>query len=130
MSRLLLTGSLLALLLPAAPAAFAATPIFEGAPLDPATSAKLIVSRDRNAPNACDLQLRVDEQLLVPIPAGESVTLDVPSGERSIVLTPSREGFCAEIDLVSSQSILLQPGEVRRYQAIYEEQKLFLAPQQ
>ena len=129
MSRPLLTGSLLALLLPA-PAALATTPISEGVPIDPAASAKLIVSRDRNAPNACDLQLRVDEQLVVPIPAGESVTLDVPSGERSVVLTPAREGFCAQIDLVSSQSILLQPGEVRRYQAIYEEQKLFLAPQQ
>ncbi|MCW2291643.1 hypothetical protein M2262_001693 [Pseudomonas sp. BIGb0408] len=129
MSRPLLTGSLLALLLHA-PAALATTPISEGVPIDPAASAKLIVSRDRNAPNACDLQLRVDEQLVVPIPAGESVTLDVPSGERSVVLTPSREGFCAQIDLVSSQSILLQPGEVRRYQAIYEEQKLFLAPQQ
>lgn len=129
MSRLLLTTSLLALLLPA-PAALAATPISAGVPIDPAASAKLIVSRDRNAPNACDLQLRVDEQLVVPIPAGESVTLDVPSGERSVVLTPSRDGFCAEIDLVSSQSILLQPGEVRRYQAVYEEQKLFLTPQQ
>lgn len=129
MSRLLLTSSLLALLLPA-PTTFAAMPISEGVPIDPAASARLIVSRDRNAPNACDLQLRVDEQLVVPIPAGESVTLDLPSGERSVVLTPSRDGFCAEIDLVSSQSILLQPGEVRRYQAIYEEQKLFLAPQQ
>ncbi|TBU83366.1 hypothetical protein DNK06_02715 [Pseudomonas daroniae] len=129
MIRRLLTGSLLASLL-STPASFAGTPISEGVPIDPAASAKLIVSRDRNAPNACDLQLRVDEQLLVPIPAGESVTLDVPSGERSIVLTPSREGFCAEIDLVSSQSILLLPGETRRYQAIYEEQKLFLAPQQ
>lgn len=128
MTRVLLTGSLLALLLPA-PAILAAAPISEGVPIDPAASAKLIVSRDRNAPNACDLQLRVDEQLIVPIPAGQSVTLDVPSGERSVVVTPAREGFCAEIDLVSSQSILLLPGEVRRYQAVYEAQKLFLAPQ-
>lgn len=129
MSPLLLRGAPLALLL-AATSALAVTPISEGVPLDPAAAAKLIVSRDRNAPNACDLQLRIDEQLVVALPAGESVTLDVPSGERTVVLTPSREGFCAEIDLLSSQSILLQPGEVRRYQAVYEEQKLFLAPQQ
>lgn len=129
MSPLLLRGAPLALLL-AATSALAVTPISEGVPLDPAAAAKLIVSRDRNAPNACDLQLRIDEQLVVALPAGESVTLDVPSGERTVVLTPSREGFCAEIGLLSSQSILLQPGEVRRYQAVYEEQKLFLAPQQ
>jgi len=129
MSPLLLRGAPLALLL-AATSALAVTPISEGVPLDPAAAAKLIVSRDRNAPNACDLQVRIDEQLVVALPAGESVTLDVPSGERTVVLTPSREGFCAEIDLLSSQSILLQPGEVRRYQAVYEEQKLFLAPQQ
>ncbi len=129
MSPLLLRGAPLALLL-AATSALAVTPISEGVPLDPAAAAKLIVSRDRNAPNACDLQVRIDEQLVVALPAGESVTLDVPSGERTLVLTPSREGFCAEIDLLSSQSILLQPGEVRRYQAVYEEQKLFLAPQQ
>jgi len=129
MSPLLLRGAPLALLL-ATTSALAVTPISEGVPLDPAAAAKLIVSRDRNAPNACDLQLRIDEQLVVALPAGESVTLDVPSGERTVVLTPSREGFCAEIDLLSSQSILLQPGEVRRYQAVYEEQKLFLAPQQ
>ncbi len=128
MNRLVLRSTPLALLL-AATTAIAATPISEGVPLDPAAAAKLIVSRDRNAPNACDLQLRVDEQLVVALPAGESVTLDVPSGERSVVLTPSREGLCAEIDLVSSQSLLLQPGETRRYQAVYEERKLFLAPQ-
>lgn len=128
MSPLLLRGTPLALLL-VATSALAVTPISEGVPVDPAAAAKLIVSRDRNAPNACDLQLRVDEQLVVALPAGESVTLDVPSGERTVVLTPSREGFCAEIGLVSSQSILLQPGEARRYQAVYEEQKLFLAPQ-
>ncbi|MDQ7984428.1 hypothetical protein QYS36_05695 [Pseudomonas sp. G34] len=128
MSLLLLRGTPLALLLVAS-SALAVTPISEGVPVDPAAAAKLIVSRDRNAPNACDLQLRVDEQLVVALPAGESVTLDVPSGERTVVLTPSREGFCAEIGLVSSQSILLQPGEARRYQAVYEEQKLFLAPQ-
>lgn len=128
MNRLVLRSAPFALLL-ATTTAIAVTPISEGVPLDPAAAAKLIVSRDRNAPNACDLQLRVDEQLIVALPAGESVTLDVPSGERSVVLTPSREGFCAEIDLVSSQSLLLQPGETRRYQAVYEERKLFLAPQ-
>ncbi len=128
MSRLSLPGAPLALLL-ISTASFAMTPISEGVPIDPAATAKLIVSRDRNAPNACDLQLRVDEQLVVALPAGESVTLDVPSGERTVVLTPSREGFCAQVELASSQSILLQPGEVRSYQAVYEEQKLFLAPQ-
>lgn len=129
MSPLLLRSAPLALLL-ASTSVPAVTPISAGVPVDPAAAAKLIVSRDRNAPNACDLQLRVDEQLVVALPAGESVTLDVPSGERTVVLTPSREGFCAEIGLVSSQSIVLQPGELRRYQAVYEEQKLFLAPQQ
>ncbi|AEF23045.1 MULTISPECIES: hypothetical protein [Pseudomonas] len=128
MNPLLLRGAPLALLL-AINNAQAITPISQGVPVDPAATAKLIVSRDLNAPNACDLQLRVDEQVVVALPAGESVTLDVPSGERTVVVTPSREGFCAGIDLVSSQSILLQPGEVRRYQAVYEEQKLFLAPQ-
>lgn len=128
MSPLLLRGASLALLL-ATTSALAVTPISEGVPVDPAAAAKLIISRDRSAPNACDLQLRIDQQLVVALPAGESVTLDVPSGERTLALTPSREGFCAEIDLASNQSILLQPGEVRRYQAVYEEQKLFLAPQ-
>ncbi len=128
MSPLLLRSAPLALLL-ATTSALAVTPISDGVPVDPAAAAKLIISRDRSAPNACDLQLRVDQQLVVALPAGESVTLDVPSGERTLVLTPSREGFCAEIDLASNQSILLQPGEVRRYQAVYEEQKLFLAPQ-
>ncbi|TWE09714.1 hypothetical protein FB481_102243 [Pseudomonas sp. AG1028] len=128
MSTLLLRGAPLALLL-ATTSALAVTPISEGVPVDPAAGAKLIISRDRSAPNACDLQLRVDGQVVVTLPAGESVTLDVPSGERTLVVTPSREGFCAQIDLASSQSTLLQPGEVRRYQAVYEEQKLFLAPQ-
>ena len=55
MSRLSLPGAPLALLL-ISTASFAVTPISEGVPIDPAATAKLIVSRDRNAPNACDLQ--------------------------------------------------------------------------
>ena len=98
--------------------------------VDPDAGARLIVSRDRNAPTACDLQLSIDNQVIAPLPLGQSVTLEIPSGERQVILAPSKEGLCADIPLISSQSLLLRPGETRRYQAIYENDKLYLAPQQ
>ena len=127
MRTILLSACLLAL---SGPLLTAQAQVPAGVAVDPDAGARLIVSRDRNAPNACDLQLSIDNQVIAPLPLGESVTLDVPSGERQVILAPSKEGLCANIPLVSSQSLLLQPGETRRYQAIYEANRLFLAPQQ
>jgi len=91
--------------------------------------ARLIISRDRNAPNACDVELRLGEQWITRVPLGESVTLHVPAGEQSLYLSIEPGGYCADITLGNSQSIILEPGTTRYFQLVYNDDALFLAPQ-
>lgn len=124
-----ISAGLLALLL-CSSAVPASEAISSGIVLDPAASARLTLSRDRDAPNACDIELSIDEQLLVSLPVGESVTVDVPSGELTLVLRPARAAYCGQLNQLSSQSLLLQPGENRRYQVKFSSDSLFLAPEE
>lgn len=91
--------------------------------------ARLIISRDRNAPNACDVEVRLGEQWVTQVPLGESISLHVPAGEQSLSLSIEPGGYCADITLSNSQSIILEPGTTRHYQLVYNEDALFLAPQ-
>ena len=51
-------------------------------PADPAAEApaRLIFSRDSNAPNACDVELYVNQQVVAKLGPGERTSLDLPSG--------------------------------------------------
>lgn len=103
-------------------------PVTPSLQTEPAGMARLIISRDRTAPNACDVELSLGAQLVAQLPVGESVTLQVPAGELTLGVALSRAGYCAEIDLVSNQSILISAGETRRYQVMLSDEALFLAP--
>lgn len=91
--------------------------------------ARLIISRDKDAPNACDVALQVDEQLNARVPLGETLELQVPAGEVGLLLQLEPTGYCAQIPLQNAQSILIQPGETRYFQLVYRNDALFLAPQ-
>ncbi|MGE8497435.1 MAG: hypothetical protein ACN6O6_07985 [Pseudomonas sp.] len=96
---------------------------------NPDEIARLVISRDRDAPNACNVEVRLGEQVLVPVPLGESVTLELPPGEHSLLLSIEPGGYCADIPLSNSQSILIEPASTRYFQLVYKEDALFLAPQ-
>lgn len=91
--------------------------------------ARLVISRDRDAPNACNVEVRLGEQVLVPVPLGESITLELPPGEHSVLLSIEPGGYCADIALSNSQSILIEPASTRYFQLVYQDDALFLAPQ-
>ncbi|SDP17889.1 hypothetical protein [Ectopseudomonas guguanensis] len=101
-------------LMPAAPAAEA--------------PARLIFSRDSNAPNACDVELYVNQQVVAKLGPGERTSLDLPSGELSVAVALSPDGYCAGRGPEAAQSVLLRPGETRQFAIMVEPQQVFLAP--
>lgn len=96
---------------------------------NPDEMARLVISRDRDAPTACNVEVRLGEQVQVPVPLGESITLELPPGEHSVLLNIEPGGYCADIPLSNSQSILIEPASTRYYQLVYQDDALFLAPQ-
>jgi len=97
--------------------------------LVPSNPARLVISRDRNAPTACDVTLLVDGQINARVALGETVELQVPTGEVGLLLNLEQTGYCAQIALQNAQSILIEPGETRHFQLVYSDDALFLAPQ-
>jgi hypothetical protein len=90
--------------------------------------AQLIISRDSTVPQSCAVELDMEEQQTARLPAGESLSLEVPPGEFSLRVKLSQAEQCARIGLASSRSILIGPGETQRYQVMFDNDALFLAP--
>ncbi|ALN19694.1 hypothetical protein [Ectopseudomonas mendocina] len=102
----------------------------EQMPPDPVADApaRLIFSRDNNAPNACDVELYVNQQVVARLGPGEQTSLDPPSGELSIAVALSPDGYCGGRGPEVAQSVLLRPGETRQFAVVVEPEQVFLAP--
>ena len=90
--------------------------------------ARLIFSRDNNAPNACDVELYIKQQVVAKLGPGEHTSLDLPSGELSVAVAMSPDGYCGGNGPETTQSILLAPGETREFAVVIEPKQVFLAP--
>jgi len=102
----------------------------EPAPADPGADApaRLIFSRDNNAPNACDVELYVNQQVVAKLGPGEHTSLDLPSGELSVAAAMSPDGYCGGRGPDVAQSVILHPGETRQFAVTVEPEQVFLAP--
>lgn len=94
----------------------------------PAQSARLLLSRDANAPTACDVEVLLGERQIVTLALDSHTELELPPGEYATQLRLSRAGYCGDLNLSSDQSVLINPGERRHLQVIYRDDALFLAP--
>lgn len=99
-------------------------------PKQPSTESpsRLIFTRDNNAPNACDVELYINQQVVATLGPGKSTSLDLPSGPISIATAISPAGYCGGRGPGASQSVLLAPGETRQYAVIVEPGQAFIAP--
>lgn len=102
----------------------------EPAPTDPVADApaRLIFSRDNNAPNACDVELYVNQQVVAKLGPGEQTSLDLPNGELSVAVAMSPDGYCGGRGPDVAQSVILRPGETRQFAVMVEPEQVFLAP--
>lgn len=91
--------------------------------------AQLVIDRDRKVPNTCTVELLMEEKPVAQLPVGDSASLDVPAGTLYLRARLKPAGSCDAAGLASGQSILLEPGETRRYQVMFDNDALFLAPQ-
>ena len=99
-------------------------------PADPVADApaRLIASRDNNAPNACDVELYINQQVVAKLGPGEHTSLDLPSGELSVAVAMSPDGYCGGRGPDVAQSVILRPGETRQFAITVEAEQVFLAP--
>ncbi|MCW1937462.1 hypothetical protein EGJ86_23575 [Pseudomonas sp. o96-267] len=99
-------------------------------PTDPVADApaRLIFSRDTNAPNACDVELYVNQQVVAKLGPGDHTSLDLPSGELSVAVAMSPDGYCGGRGPDVAQSVILRPGETRNFAIMVEPEQVFLAP--
>lgn len=102
----------------------------EQMPADPVADApaRLIFSRDNNAPNACDVELYVNQQVVAKLAPGEQTSLDLPNGELSVAVAMSPDGYCGGRGPDVAQSVILRPGETRQFAVMVEPEQVFLAP--
>lgn len=103
------------------------------APLTPSAPAadalaRLVISRDNSSPNACDVELYVNQNSVVQIAPGQSLSLDAPSGELTLSAALSQSGYCAGAGPSAPQSVLLEPGQTRHFDIRVEGDAVFLAP--
>ncbi|WP_339510420.1 hypothetical protein [Pseudomonas sp. RL_15y_Pfl2_60] len=94
----------------------------------PEYAAKVVISRDRNAPTACDVEILITGQAPLALAVGESIELNIPAGNFNAELALSPAGYCGSINLRSQQSMLIKPGETRYFQVLIDQDSLFLAP--
>ncbi|MFC5695082.1 hypothetical protein ACFPU0_05845 [Pseudomonas sp. GCM10022186] len=120
----------LAALTLATTAVFAASEAIMSPPLQPAPDAfgELLVSRDENAPNACDIDLYVQDELVAQIAPGQSVSIPVLAGEVTLRVSPKGSGHCTDQPDSGAQSAIIQPGEIRHLRIVQNEGEVFLAP--
>ncbi|WP_339524830.1 hypothetical protein [Pseudomonas sp. EA_35y_Pfl2_R111] len=91
--------------------------------------AQLIIGRDEKVPETCDVELQLEEKTVAQLQASDSINLDLPAGTHYLRAKLSAAGNCTAEGLASGQSILLEPGETRQYQVMFDNDALFLAPQ-
>ncbi len=89
---------------------------------------RLIFSRDSNAPNACDVDIYVNQQLATSLGPGKNTMLDLPSGQVSVAVALSSAGYCAGNGPQGAQSVLIAPGETRQFAIRVKPGQVFLAP--
>jgi hypothetical protein len=120
----------LAALMLATTAVFAASEAILSPPLQPAPDAlgELLVSRDENAADACDIELYVQNELVAQIAPGQSVSIPVPAGEIAVRVAQDGSGYCSGKAVGSPQSAIIEPGEVRHLRIVQNEHEVFLAP--
>lgn len=94
----------------------------------PDAPARLIISRDSNAPNACDVELYLNEQVVTTLGPDQQTSLDVPSGQLSLAVAMSPSGYCGGTGPTAAQSILVTPGETRHFDIVVEPDQVFLSP--
>ncbi|MGX5219982.1 hypothetical protein ACVTMO_15255 [Pseudomonas segetis] len=94
----------------------------------PEYAAKVVISRDRNAPTACDVEILISGQAPLALGVGESIELKIPAGNFNAELALSPAGYCGSINLRSQQSMLIKPGETRYFQVLVDRDSLFLSP--
>lgn len=99
-------------------------------PSDPVAEApaRLIISRDSKAPNACDVELYLNEQVVATLGPDQHTSLDVPSGQLSLAVALSPSGYCGGTGPTAAQSILVTPGETRHFDIVVEPDQVFLSP--
>ncbi|WP_052659256.1 hypothetical protein [Pseudomonas sp. LFM046] len=109
---------------------FAASQAILSTPAQPSPEAfgELLVSRDENAPNACDIDLYVQNELVAQIAPGQSVSIPVPAGEVALRVAQNGNGYCDGDEAGSFQSAIIQPGEVRHLRIVQNQREVFLAP--
>lgn len=90
--------------------------------------ARLVISRDKSSPNACDVELYVNQNSAAQIAPGQSLRLDVPSGELTLSAALSQSGHCTGTGPGAPQSVLLGPGQTRHFDIRTEGDAVFLAP--
>ncbi|WP_342245628.1 hypothetical protein [Pseudomonas sp. OTU5201] len=120
----------LAALTLAATAVFAASEAIMSPARQPTPDAigELLISRDENALNACDIDLYVQNELVAQIAPGQSVSIPVPAGEVALRVAQKGSGYCAGQYAGSPQSTIIQPGEVRHLHIVQSQHEVFLAP--
>jgi hypothetical protein len=91
--------------------------------------AQLIISRDAKVPANCNVELLLEEKQVAQLPAGESTNLEVAPGTLYLRAQLLPADNCDAGGLASGQSVLLEPGETRHYQLMFDNDALFLAPQ-
>ncbi|WP_339485789.1 hypothetical protein [Pseudomonas sp. EL_65y_Pfl2_R95] len=91
-------------------------------------AAKVIISRDRDAPTACDVEILIAGQAPLSLSLGESVELGIPAGKFNVELALSPAGYCGSMNLHSQQSMLVRPGETRHFQVMVSQDNIFLSP--
>lgn len=95
----------------------------------PEYAAKVVISRDRNAPTACDVEVSLSGQEPFSLALGESVSRGISAGNLNIELALSPAGYCGSLNLSSQQSMLVKPGATRYFQVMVSQDSIFLAPQ-
>lgn len=111
----------------------AAEPLPRGVQLQPAEPVtgepgRLIFSRDKEAPNACDVELYVNQEVVATLAPGGRTALDLPSGQLSLAVAISAAGYCGGQGPGPAQSVLLGPGETRQFAVVVKPGQVFLAP--
>lgn len=94
----------------------------------PDSPARLVVIRDATAPNACDVELYINQVAVGKMAPGETLSLDVPAGDLSLAVSISQAGYCGGLGPGTPQSVLIRPGQTRQFSITVEPGQAFLAP--
>lgn len=95
---------------------------------DTEAMARLVVSRDNMAPNACAVDLYVQNQLVAQLAPKQSIAVDVPPGEVAISVSRGGSGYCVSDMPANSQSAVFTPGETREFRIVVDDTGAFLSP--